>query len=40
MIKCSRKLKWAWDLEETSLGWEGQGSQLDVWTDSCLPGRE
>lgn len=40
MLKCSRKSKWAWELEETSLAGEGEGSRLDIWTDSCLPGKK
>ncbi|XP_029062278.1 RISC-loading complex subunit TARBP2 isoform X3 [Monodon monoceros] len=37
-VQCSGKSRWAWELEETLLGCEGQESRLDVWRDSCLPG--
>lgn len=32
MIACSRKLKWAWDLEDPSLAGEGEGRRLEVWS--------
>lgn len=39
MIRCSRKSKWAWALEETSLGWEREeAGWMFGQTAHCLAG--